>query len=1032
MSSELQRDRWLRLKAAFEEALAASPTGREQLLRNTSEADPAFGRDLAAMLGAHERAEQRPPGSAPPPLAREPDLPRGTRLGEFRVVRTLGEGGMGRVYEAEDVRLHRRVALKILTHQGAGEEVQGENLLREARAAAGLRHPSIPAVYEVGHADGVDYIAMECLDGPTLKARLEGGSLSAYEFLAIAHALASALHYAHSQAVLHGDVKSSNVILPPGELPRLLDFGLARPLTVNRGRSPTSPRRATYGTPACMSPEQARGQPLDTRSDIFSFGCLLYEMAEGKPPYQGSSTLETLENLLRASEPPPPVSLPGLPAAVPDLIQRCLRRDPDQRPADMAAVVDELARCRSPRPVRSRRRSLAGLVTLIILACAWVVSESLPDDLAGGPESTRVGVVAFTDHRRPPGQDQLPGMLSRLVGAEVGAGDHLVLLSQQRLHDIAHLAGIPAAPLSALHAADLAEAADLDIMLLGSLSEDTGRLVASVDVIEVSSGRSLGTPATRADSIDEAFLVARGLGQGVRGLLSTPDVSPQERRALEQQLTSSLPAYRAYAEGMDHLSGRRISAAVDALREATLLDPAFALAHVHLAMALIWTGDEAGPRQAIQRAHAFRDRMPGSLQLLLDASLPYYIEDDTRTALPLLEDVLRLDPWQRDALYMTGEIFTHSATRNSVVKAREAFDQLLRLTPGFSLAYDHALSADLRAGELERAGERVRAWSAAGTPGWRALQAKHELWQGRFEQALALRPDDQEAGLLARTSRESWLPVELPDEIVEKTRSRTDLAGLYACTELDLLAAELVLQGRLDEAGQIYRIAADVDGVESLDGYLTSARAGCRQRLADLAWLLGERDEAVRQVSMALASQPDSYRCLYAAARIEVASGALNAARVRLAELGRLARLGWSPTAAVYRDATEALLCIADGRPEQAIALLSPLVKRGTVMADWSAHADSAGPWFRLCLADAHRALGDVEGERAALLGLTQGGLERLRHPVAWLQAHGRLAELEARAGRVAAARVHQQRVLMHWASCPIEMVRRVRALDLR
>jgi hypothetical protein len=284
-----------------------------------------------------------PVPAADPDPTLESDL---TRLGGYRLIRVLGRGGMGIVYEAEDPRLGRRVALKVLAAAAAREPGAKERFLREARAAAAVEHDHITPVYHVGEDGDLPFMAMSLLHGETLEARLRAGPVPLPEAVLIARQAAEGLAAAHARGLVHRDVKPSNIWLerhPDGAFKRvrLLDFGLAKP--VAPGDAEITGSGVVMGTPAYMAPEQARGLPTDHRADLFSLGVVLYRMAAGCRPFDRADTFAVLTALVMETPKPPAELNPAVPAALSDLVMRLLEKDPARRPQTARAVADELA-----------------------------------------------------------------------------------------------------------------------------------------------------------------------------------------------------------------------------------------------------------------------------------------------------------------------------------------------------------------------------------------------------------------------------------------------------------------------------------------------------------------------------------------------------------------------------------------------------------------------------------------------------------------------------------------------------------------
>jgi serine/threonine protein kinase len=276
----------------------------------------------------------------------------GRRLGHFEILSLLGEGGMGAVYKARDTHLDRLVALKVLPHDKMADEERKRRFSHEAKAASALNHPNIVTIYDIAADDGIDFIAMEYVEGRTLEALLHAGSLPVPEAVKYARQIADGLAAAHSAGILHRDLKPANIMVRDNGLVKLLDFGLAK----LADPTDTSESQATrtlaltrvgtvMGTVAYMSPEQAEGKRLDFRSDIFSFGVVVYEMLAGKRAFAGDSEASVVASLLRDEPRPIPELRADVPQELEHLVTRCLRKDPDRRVqtmADVKAALEDL------------------------------------------------------------------------------------------------------------------------------------------------------------------------------------------------------------------------------------------------------------------------------------------------------------------------------------------------------------------------------------------------------------------------------------------------------------------------------------------------------------------------------------------------------------------------------------------------------------------------------------------------------------------------------------------------------------------
>ena len=351
-------ERWRRIGELFTAALAEPAADRASWLERVEASDDER-REVRAMLDAHEAADADafleapvPPAALTAPPPPDPALVAGAVFGTYRLVGELGRGGMGVVFAADDLRLHRRVALKFVPMAGA-DAAGAKRLRQEARAAAALVHPNIATIHALEEFDGRTAIVSELLEGETLRAQVARGPLPAAEVLDIALALASALAAAHGRGIVHRDLKPENVLRLPDGRVKVLDFGLAR--LDGDSRSLASVSHVTIagvaaGTPGYMAPEQLLGQPVDGRADQFALGVLVVELATGANPFEASSLPETIARLLAVDGLPDRVPATMLPAGLASIAARCLRHRPSDRFESTTALVEAIQAARAGRP----------------------------------------------------------------------------------------------------------------------------------------------------------------------------------------------------------------------------------------------------------------------------------------------------------------------------------------------------------------------------------------------------------------------------------------------------------------------------------------------------------------------------------------------------------------------------------------------------------------------------------------------------------------------------------------------------------
>src|SRR5262245_34213660 len=352
----MKTERWNKVIDLFQSALERAPEERAAFLDEACHGDEDLRREVESLLSSHERAEnfiEVPAFDVAPELATSDSAGAlvGKLIGHYRIESLIGVGGMGEVYLARDERLGRKAALKLLPDSLTTDKAQLSRFKNEARTASALNHPNILTVYEIGAEGNVQFIATEFIEGVTLRAALASGRMSVRRALEIAVQVASALAAAHDAGVVHRDIKPENIMLRPDGYAKVLDFGIAkltekRPASDDHGVQTTALLQTrpglVLGTAHYMSPEQARGQKVDGRSDIWSLGVVLYEMAAGSPPFRGETPSDCIAAILTA-EPAALSSIsPDIPTKLESILQKALRKNTDERYQTIKEMLAEL------------------------------------------------------------------------------------------------------------------------------------------------------------------------------------------------------------------------------------------------------------------------------------------------------------------------------------------------------------------------------------------------------------------------------------------------------------------------------------------------------------------------------------------------------------------------------------------------------------------------------------------------------------------------------------------------------------------
>lgn len=399
-------DRWEQINRLYYAALEIDESGRTSFLLEACGTDSELRREVASLLATHAHTDgflEKPAvEEVVKTLKEEPPSLLGRKLGHYQILGVLGAGGMGVVYQARDTRLNRSVAIKVLPADKVSDAERKRRFVQEAQAASALNHPNIVTVHDIGSEGGIDFIVMEYVAGKTLDQSIQRKGMRLNQALKLAVQMADALAKAHSAGIIHRDLKPTNVMVTDGGLVKLLDFGLAKLTEVeSRDGEPLALDSLTgegmiVGTASYMSPEQAEGKKVDTRSDIFSFGSLLYEMVSGQRAFEGDSKLSTLAAILKQEPKPITRLVPSVPNDLEKIISRCLRKDPSRRfqhMDDLKVMLEELKAesdsgtlaGKPPSVPSSRRAWVWAGAALVVLAIA--VTGRLFRGGAGKPQA---------------------------------------------------------------------------------------------------------------------------------------------------------------------------------------------------------------------------------------------------------------------------------------------------------------------------------------------------------------------------------------------------------------------------------------------------------------------------------------------------------------------------------------------------------------------------------------------------------------------------------------------------------------------
>jgi eukaryotic-like serine/threonine-protein kinase len=567
----------------------------------------------------------------------------GQTITHYRIQRQLGGGGMGVVYEAEDLNLGRHVALKFLPSELEKDSVALERFQREARAASALNHPNICTIYEIGQADGRYFIAMELLEGQTLKQRIGGHPMETDTLLDLGIQIADALDSAHAKGIIHRDIKPANIFVTIRNQAKILDFGLAKQAVSSPLGSGTAATQATatadgnfltspgstVGTVAYMSPEQARGKDLDIRTDLFSFGTVLYEMATGALPFRGDTSAVIFEAILNR----PPVAAvrlnPDVPLPLEEVIAKLLEKDRDLRYQSAAEVRGDLKRARRDtesgsvaaaksssglnRPELSQSRNwhqLRGYVVSGVVVIAVIAALVVFLTRHGRAMMTEKDAILVTDFVNTTADPVFDGTLKKALAVDLEQSPYLNVFSEQKVRQTLQFMGrAPDERITAEVGREICLRDGIKAMLNGSIANLGSQYVITLEAVNASSGESLAREEMQASKKEDVIDALHRAGSDLRGKMGESLGSVQKfDKPLSEATTSSLEALKAFSlADTKHQAGDDL-AALPLYQRATELDPNFAMAFARIGTAYSNLGQSELSEQNRQKAFQLRDR----------------------------------------------------------------------------------------------------------------------------------------------------------------------------------------------------------------------------------------------------------------------------------------------------------------------------------------------------------------------------------------------------------------------------------------
>jgi serine/threonine protein kinase len=677
----VEREKWEIIKSLFEAAQDVPPAELLAFLEQQSP-DPEIRSEVSRLLSEYREAQDFLSTPAVGPLGGDKLLgrtsdkirfPPGEVLaGHFTIVEFLAEGGMGVVYKAEDTQLHRFVALKFLPPDVATDARAQARLQREAQAASALNHPNICTIYEIGSHHGQAFISMEFLDGMTLKQCIADQPIALDKLLPLAIEIADALDAAHAASILHRDLKPANIFLTQRGHAKILDFGIAK-LTRTQavlgrtGQTQAASRPAisneavdelltvpgsVAGTIAYMSPEQLRGQELDSRTDIFSFGVVLHQMATGLLPFQEEKAAAICDAILNKDVTlSPPQTKPELPPKFKAILRRALEKDRDQRYQHAADIRDELQRLKKDLESGPRTRNVSARKSRVLWVSTTAAALVLLIVVAyfhwGRPRKlTEKDTVVMADFVNSTTDPVFSDALKAGLAADLAQSPFLNMLSDNQVKQQLQYMNRPAdAALTPDVAEEVCRRSGSAAMLVGSIASIGSHYAITLKALNCEDGESLDVEQTEADRREHVLAKLHEGARNMRGKLGESLTSIQKLDTpLEQATTSSLEALQAYSRAQKVFRLHGDAAAIPQFKRALALDPNFALAIVDLGNSFCNLNEAAQCSDYMRQAYQLRDHLTERERFAVDSRYYMDVTGDLQKAMQVFEEWKQLYP----------------------------------------------------------------------------------------------------------------------------------------------------------------------------------------------------------------------------------------------------------------------------------------------------------------------------------------------------------------------------------------------------
>ncbi|MFC2084930.1 protein kinase, partial [Bacteroidota bacterium] len=685
----------------------------------------------------------------------------GQTISHYKIIEKLGVGGMGIVYKAQDTKLDRFVALKFLPPKFSLNIETKQRFIHEAKAASALDHPNICTIYEIGETEDEQlFIAMAYYEGENLKQKIEKGPLKIDEIIDISIQIADGLVKAHEMDIIHRDIKPANIFVTNNDIVKILDFGLAKV----SGQTQLTQMGSTVGTVAYMSPEQTRSEKVDSRTDIWSLGVILYEMISGQQPFKGDYEQAVMYSILNETPEHLTALRTGVPMELERIVNKAISKTPDERYLHTDELLSDLKKFRKDSETISAIKELVNEPTgkiwlkkiliptgaLLILLISYLLLKPLLFEDDFDFEPINIAVISFENQTGDAAYNYLQKAIPNLIITDLEQSKYLRVITWERMYDLLKQIGKEdVAVIDKDLGFELCKMDGIDAIVLGSFVKAGDRFATDVKVLDVQSKKLL--KSARSDGEGAASILenqidylSEEISEGV-GLSSSEIESVQLRIA--DVSTNSMEAYNYYLQGREEYEKHYYDEARRLMEKAIKIDSTFAGPYIYLGFAQRELRNVRAENEAYKKAKTFSENATPKERLYIEAAFAIFVENNREKALRILKQIIIKYPKEKRAHTFLAVLYLRSKMYKEAINE---FNQAIAIDPNYSSAINGLAYTYSNVGDYEKANEYFLRYATVSPGEANTFDSMAELYfyLGKYDdaimkykEALEIKPD---------------------------------------------------------------------------------------------------------------------------------------------------------------------------------------------------------------------------------------------------------------------------------------------------